>query len=93
MHNIYNPWLIENLFILQGSFANGKLEGPGNLVYLVGDYQAKYQGKFHNGKQNGNGTYYYVDGRIYKGGWDDGIQVNWSSVVELITMFSLDWVW
>ena len=78
---------------MQGSFANGKLEGPGSLVYLVGDYQAKYQGKFHNGKQNGNGTYYYVDGRIYKGGWDNGIQVNSSFILELMTIASLDWFW
>ena len=44
-------------------------------MYLVGDYQAKYQGKWNNGKMNGNGTYYYIDGRIYKGGWSDGVQV------------------
>ena len=44
-------------------------------MYLVGDYQARYMGKWSNGKMNGNGTYYYIDGRIYKGEWRDGIQV------------------
>lgn len=44
-------------------------------MYLVGDYQARYQGLWTEGKPNGNGTYYYVDGRIYKGGWKDGLQV------------------
>ena len=44
-------------------------------MYLVGDYQARYIGKWNNGKMNGNGTYYYIDGRIYKGEWRDGIQV------------------
>ena len=61
--------------MLQGGFTNGKFEGPGNLMYLVGDYQAKYQGKWNQGKMNGNGTYHYIDGRIYKGGWIDGVQV------------------
>ena len=64
--------------LIKGGFSNGQFEGPGNLMYLVGDYQAKYQGKWNNGKMNGNGTYYYVDGRIYKGGWDDGVQVKYS---------------
>ena len=59
----------------QGGFVNGNFEGPGSLMYLVGDYQARYIGKWNNGKMNGNGTYYYIDGRIYKGEWRDGIQV------------------
>ena len=45
-------------------------------MYLVGDYQARFQGLWNNGKQHGNGTYYYVDGRIYKGVWEDGLQVH-----------------
>ena len=76
-----------------GGLAAGKFEGAGTLVYLVGDYQAKYEGNWARGRpvmelgdcttvmvsfvelQDGNGTYYYVDGRIYKGGWTEGIQV------------------
>ena len=53
-------------------------------MYLVGDYQAKYQGKWNNGKMNGNGTYSYIDGRIYKGGWSDGVQVNESLLFDLM---------
>ena len=30
--------------------------------------------------QEGNGTYYYVDGRIYKGGWTEGIQTGKGSM-------------
>ena len=63
------------IFGFQGGFVNGNFEGPGSLMYLVGDYQARYIGKWNNGKMNGNGTYYYIDGRIYKGEWRDGIQV------------------
>ena len=72
--------------MMQGGFSNGKFEGPGNLMYLVGDYQAKYQGKWNNGKMNGNGTYSYIDGRIYKGGWSDGVQVKDSLLIELMKM-------
>ena len=31
-------------------------------------------------EQDGNGTYYYVDGRIYKGGWTEGIQTGKGSM-------------
>ena len=30
--------------------------------------------------QEGNGTYYYVDGRIYKGGWTEGVQTGKGSM-------------
>ena len=30
--------------------------------------------------QDGNGTYYYVDGRIYKGGWTEGVQTGKGSM-------------
>ena len=65
--------------VFQGGFSNGQFEGQGNLMYLVGDYQAKYQGLWRGGKQHGNGTYYYIDGRIYKGGWEAGRQVQGDS--------------
>ena len=51
------------------------MDGPGSIMYLVGDYQARYQGKWNQGSFHGNGTYYYVDGRIYKGEWTNGKQV------------------
>ena len=38
--------------------------------------KAKYSGNWLNGVQNGNGTYMYWNGRIYKGGWKEGKQVN-----------------
>ena len=57
-------------------------------MYLVGDYQAKYQGKWNQGKMNGNGTYHYIDGRIYKGGWIDGVQVITRLRVDRVKLWS-----
>ena len=33
-----------------GGLAGGKFEGAGTLVYLVGDYQAKYEGNWARGR-------------------------------------------
>ena len=33
-----------------GGLAAGKFHGAGSLVYLVGDYQAKYEGNWARGK-------------------------------------------
>jgi hypothetical protein len=37
--------------------------------------KAKYSGRWKEGVPDGNGTFSYPDGRIYKGGWLDGVQV------------------
>ena len=74
--------------VYSGSWAAGVMEGQGVMLYMVGDYQARYLGAWAGGKQvrggrggwqsgvfqTGNGSYYFTDGRLYKGGWKDGKQ-------------------
>ena len=37
--------------IMQGSWAQGKFEGSGMMIFMLGDYQAKYEGSWTRGMQ------------------------------------------
>ena len=43
-----------------------------------------YEGEYQDDKRTGYGIYYWTDGRIYKGGWSDGVQVKDSLLFEFM---------
>ena len=54
----------------EGTFRNGKLEGLGRYITIVGDF---FEGNFINGSANGYGIFIHSDGSIYKGNWKNDL--------------------
>lgn len=44
--------------------------GEGMLISSNGE---RYEGQMRNGKKNGKGIFYYIDGRVYKGAWENDL--------------------
>merc|ERR1712146_482981 len=60
---------IDDGFIYDGDWKNGKMEGHGAMKYLNGD---KYDGEWKNFKKEGRGAMKYANGREYIGDWKNG---------------------
>jgi len=63
--------ILDNKYIITGTFINGLAHGPGSLTTLDG--VMIYAGEFYEGLFHGMGTYYSVEGWIYEGSFYKGM--------------------
>ena len=45
---------------IQGGWAAGQMEGSGKMVFMLGDYQAKYEGSWVQGTQVGGKVKWFL---------------------------------
>lgn len=63
-----------------GGFANGKIEGPGEMKW---DDGRAFYGNFVNGKEEGEGTFKYANGNFYIGPFKEGKQNGYAVHIDI----------